>query len=642
MIKFIHQLLFSMKKPILLLAFSFIFAGMIMGQQSNKGIPKVYTNFVYRGDSLFAMNPKTGQLAPYKAIDPLENIYSMGSMPKGTENGIVFDFHHSSFNGTLYYGLFSSQPQKYAYPVYFKRTAPIIKGKARVDLKQLAGRYDIAGWESSGHMKLGYRIVNDNGVILYDGRINISGKGPFSPGLTLTEGPFVNRLSEDGAVISFQTNQPCRPEIQVQNKIFTGPKGAKTNHEIHLSGLESGKKYTYTVKYGDYKESYSFTTAPKEGSRTAFTFAYASDSRKATGGGERNVFGVNAYVMKRMGVLAAKEKAVFMQFTGDLINGYSSNLGQQKLEYVNWKHAVEPFWHYFPFVIAPGNHEAFLKVFDNGSPYGISVDNFPFEKVSAEKVFSKEFVNPTNGPVSEDGSAYDPDKNQSDFPPYKETAYYYIYDNIAMVALNSNYWYTPSVKQIPLTGGNVHGYIMDNQLKWLKQTLKKLQKDNKIDHIFVTIHTPAFPNAGHSGDDMWYHGNNKIRPWVNGKPVKHGIIERRDAFLNLLINENPKVLALLCGDEHNYTRMLINENTPRYPIDYDKPKVLLKGQLWQITNGSAGAPYYGLEKLPWSGFVKKYTTEHALMLFDVHGKKVVLRVINPDTYEMIEQIVLSE
>ena len=101
------------------------------------------------------------------------------------------------------------------------------------------------------------------------------------------------------------------------------------------------------------------------------------------------------------------------------------------------------------------------------------------------------------------------------------------------------------------------------------------------------------------------------------------------------------MLALLCGDEHNYTRMLINDSTPRYPKGYNKPKVALKGHLWQITNGSAGAPYYGLEKLPWSGFVKEYTTEHALMLFDVHGKKVTLRVINPDTFEKIEQLELN-
>lgn len=629
-----------MKKLTNFLVFLF-FVSTLSAQNSEVKIPSVYSNIFYKGAQLFFKNPKTGKQAPKETAQPFETLQNLGASPKGTENGIAFDFHNDQFNGLIYYGLYSSLPQKYAYPVYFKRTAVIKNGKAKIDLKALAGRYDIAGWETTGHMKLGYRIVNNKGEILYDGRINISGKGPFYPDLTITEGPFLNILTSDGVVVSFETNEPCQPYVEVDGKVFKNSKEVGTHHEIQISGLKAGTRYSYTVHYGNYSDTYSFKTAPKEGSRTAFTFAYASDSRKATGGGERDIYGVNGYVLKRMAVLAAKEHAVFMQFTGDLINGYSSCLGQQKLEYANWKDVVGPYWHYMPFVISPGNHEAFLKVFDNGSHYGVSVDNFPFNKVSAEKVFSDEFVNPKNGPVSEDGAYYDPDKKTADFPPYGETAYYYIYDNIAIVALNSNYWYTPNPRQIPLTGGNVHAYIMDNQLKWLENTLAKLQKDKRIDHIFVTIHTPAFPNAGHSGDDMWYHGNNEIRPWVNGKPVKEGIIQRRDDYLNALINENTKVLAILCGDEHNYTRMLINDSTPRYPKGYKYPKLKLKRSIWQITNGSAGAPYYGLEKLPWTGFVKKYTTQHALMLFDIHGKKVVLRVINPDTFEKIEQVELN-
>jgi len=30
-----------------------------------------------------------------------------------------------------------------------------------------------------------------------------------------------------------------------------------------------------------------------------FTFAYTSDSRAGSGGGERNIYGVNAYIMKK-------------------------------------------------------------------------------------------------------------------------------------------------------------------------------------------------------------------------------------------------------------------------------------------------------------------------------------------------------
>jgi len=271
----------------------------------------------------------------------------------------------------------------------------------------------------------------------------------------------------------------------------------------------------------------------------------------------------------------------------------------------------------------------------------LSVDKFPYNTMSGERTYADEFVNFENGPVSEDGSKYDPDKNETDFPSYKETAYYYVYGNMAMIVMYSNYLYTPSTNKIPEIGGNVHGYIMDNQFEWLKNTLLKLDSDPDIDHIMVTIHTPAFPNGGHSGDDMWYNGNNKIRPYIAGKPVKKGIIERRDEFLDLLVNKSDKVVAVLTGDEHNYCRMKLTDETAIYPENWNKKKIKISRPLWHITNGSSGAPYYGQEKMPWSSSVEKFSTQYALMLFRIDGKKISMEVINPDTMEEIENVDLK-
>jgi len=108
-------------------------------------------------------------------------------------------------------------------------------------------------------------------------------------------------------------------------------------------------------------------------------------------------------------------------------------------------------------------------------------------------------------------------------------------------------------------------------------------------------------------------------------------------LLDLCANRSSKVIGFLCGDEHNYNRMVVDENTPRYPVGWDKPRVVLKRPLWQIINGAAGAPFYGQQKLPWSASVKGFTVQNALCLFDVTGKKIVLRVINPDTLEEIDR-----
>ena len=179
-------------------------------------------------------------------------------------------------------------------------------------------------------------------------------------------------------------------------------------------------------------------------------------------------------------------------------------------------------------------------------------------------------------------------------------------------------------------------------MEWLEETLEMFEKDPGIDHVFVTMHTPAFPNGGHVKDDMWYNGSNDWRPFVAGRPVNQGIIERRDRFLDLVVNKSSKVVALLTGDEHNYNRVRITEKMVRYPEPYFPEKIKLQREIWQINNGAAGAPYYAQEKTPWSEHVKGFTTRNALVLIDVEGRKVSMRVINPDTLEPIDEAVLRE
>jgi 3',5'-cyclic AMP phosphodiesterase CpdA len=269
-----------------------------------------------------------------------------------------------------------------------------------------------------------------------------------------------------------------------------------------------------------------------------------------------------------------------------------------------------------------------------------SIDKFPWGSQSSESVFASVVANPVASIQSEDGSAYDPDPATTDFPSYQESVFYYTYANVAMVVLNSNYWYAPSHKTIQFTSGNPHGYIMDNQLDWLEKIIALLEADDDIDHIFVTIHTPAFPNGGHAHNDMWYNGDNSVRPYIAGQPVDKGIIERRDEFLDILINKSKKTLALLCGDEHNYNRMQLTAETNIYPDDYPHERLTVSRPFWQLTNGAAGAPYYAQQQLPWSDQVEIFSTQYALVFFHIEGDRVTIEVLNPDTLEKIEEVEL--
>ena len=555
----------------------------------------------------------------------------------GTHTGLFFDFKDESLNGKLIYGFIPMGDSKHPHPVYFRIPAKIMQGKVAINIAQvLKGTYDMIGWEKSGKGTMGYRVVNEDGRILYDGKVSFKGTGPFEVDVTLVEGPFINLIEPDGATISFDINIPVSSEILVDGKTFKSESEA-THHEIKVSGLNADTEYNYTVKYGDITDIYYFRTAPEAGSRSAFTFAYASDSRAGNGSGERDIYGTNFYIMKKIMALATFKNIRFMQFTGDMINGYLTSRGDMELQYANWKRAIDPFARYFPVFVSMGNHEAFMRIFVNDKSR-FDLDRFPYDTESAEALFASQFVNPLNGPDSEDGASYDPRPEELDFPSYKENVFYYTYDNVAVIALNSDYWYAPTTANIPITSGGMHGYIMDNQMKWLKKTIKGLEKNNNIDHIFITEHTPFFPNGGHVRDDMWYDGNNDKRPWVAGKPLKKGIIERRDELLDIIVNQSTKVVAILTGDEHNYCRTEIGPETPIYDDNWTGKRLTLKRTIYQINNGAAGAPYYAQEQTPWTPFTSSFTTQNALVFFHVNGEKIKMEVLNPDTLETVDEM----
>ena len=628
-----------MNKPTLYLLIGCLLSLPILACAQKITVPASHSNIVRKGKQLYIQQgeKKIPDLSP----EPALTLTQLQAKPKGNANGIYFDFGMEGLNGILYFGLIPYGDSRHPQPVYFRSTAQILGGRSFINIsQQLKGRYDMVGWEKNEEGVIGYRVSNDKGMILYEGRVRFTGNGPFEVACTLIEGPFVDAPSPDGITVSFETSTPTKAWVEVNGQNYEDEE-ATLHHEFRVSRLEADQEYEYTVHYDGFSESYGFKTAPEAGSRRPFSFAYASDSRSGQGGGERDVYGANYYIMKKIMALATYKEASFMQFSGDLIDGYSRSPEEMHVQYANWKRAIEPFAHYLPIFISMGNHEALNRLFyDEETKTAYSIDRFPYETESSEAVFAENFVNPTNGPESEDGASYDPSENSTDFPSYRENVFYYTYDNVAVVVMNSDYWYAPSTSHIPITGGGLHGYIMDQQLEWLRNTIATLETDDNIDHIFITQHTPFFPNGGHVGDDMWYRGNNDFRPYVNGEPLEKGIIERRDQLLDIIVNQSQKVIAILTGDEHNYCRTEIGPDTEIYPEAYEPEKITLSRTIWQINNGAAGAPYYAQEQTPWTNMTRGFTTQNALVFFHVAGEKIIMEVRNPDTLEEVDRMEL--
>lgn len=556
----------------------------------------------------------------------------MISIPTGEETGILLDVKMPEFNGTIAYGPLI-ETAEYPTIAFLPKDVKMTGGKALLEIKKVFIKAnDFFRFQDKGQGIIGYRIINADGRIIYEGRVAFTGKGPYEVVPTIIEGPMVNNVTSGGCVISYETATPIKTSISVAGKIFRD-ESIGTHHEITINSLEPATHYTYAVSYGDRTDKHSFSTASKDGSRMPFTFAFASANRATTGGGERDFGGTNYQSTRAIMGAAMMNHAVFMQTMGDFTTGGNTREDGHLLEYANFKRALEPFWFHAPVYVGFGDHEPNKKsLSDPVSKKAISIEVFPYTSHSGEASFAKAFVNPNNGPESEDGASYDPDPSKMDFPTYKENVFYYTYDNIAMIVLNTEYWES---KDPFISGGCPEGYIMDQQVKWLKETMKKMESNQNIDHIFVNIHGAAFPNGDHLADAKWWNGDNTSRAVVAGIALSKGTIERRDEILDICVNGSKKFLAFLSGDEHNFSFLKVTPETPIYLNGYSGSKIKISRPFYNINNGGGGSAAYGLLPSPWSNNFKYFTQPPVLALITVNGKTVKLSAISAETFGSI-------
>ncbi len=199
----------------------------------------------------------------YELISPPEyTLTQLMGNPKGTKKGLKFDF--MGLNGKMMYGFIPYGDSKHPQPVYFRSSTEIVEGKASIDiLGQLKGTYDMVGWEQSQKGTLGYRVINDSGEFLYDGIVTFNGVGPFKVSATIVEGPFVNLVTSESAVISFTLNKKESAEVKVGETTINSSEAI--NHQVLFSDLSPDTDYSYQVQVGSTSINFSFLTAPEPG-----------------------------------------------------------------------------------------------------------------------------------------------------------------------------------------------------------------------------------------------------------------------------------------------------------------------------------------------------------------------------------------
>ncbi len=492
-------------------------------------------------------------------------------------------------------------------------TSHVVEGR----LQQLEGRdYDVSGLVAQGGGVIHYRVEqyvpSRANARLFDGRFGYLREGEsYRRGAVVSDGPFIDFPGADQrAVVSFETDAPTAAAIALTSSAGDAviDAGSGLRFAVELPPLPPGERVSYRVVVADASggvvpaSDHAFDTPGPPSA--PLRYAVMSDSRSGAAPGEDAYWGNNLSTLRDHMSAALLAGAEMIVFPGDLIDGYTTATTDYVGQLAAWRHAVAPIGHSLPIYEGFGNHESLMRAFSNGAAYGRP------DRESAEALFGDAFVNPSNGPADEGEGT----------PAYGETVYSWDRGNAHFVMLNSNYWWSHPVdddgRQRPLGVQNREGYVMDAQLAWLRADLSAARAAG-AEHIFVFTHEPPFPNGRHADDAMWWGGHPEV-------------VARRDELVRLLMEFD--VLAIFTGDEHNYTRTLIDE---RVSADYS-------GRLWSIVSGGCGAPYCAMRpELPWAGSTEVYSAQQNYLLVDVDGASVRLRALG-ETGQVLDDVVLTE
>ncbi|CAB5079131.1 hypothetical protein D3OALGB2SA_113 [Olavius algarvensis associated proteobacterium Delta 3] len=577
--------------------------------------------------------------------------------------GLRIDLQKNRFSGRIFSAPYPMEVSEsdFDYP-WYRAEEMLRNGRGTIPVSFFFNpKYNVNDWakddpEPIPTYAIGYRLdlrdeKNSRQIGFYDARINFDWNPEHGPmrTVTITEGPFLNVSSDDPsqAIISLETDRVTTALVSVTStngipvqRVESGQ--PKKRHEISVGGLKAGSDYLYRVRVKDGQDNvaitrrYSFQTAPAKGNGDLI-FGFSSDSREGPGGGERTYMGSNRHVLNTIVRDAFRRDARLFLFGGDLVNGYTSQVEDFKLQLKGWKQAFEGFWRTRSVYTAMGNHETVLNVYEDGSYYGISLDKWPYATDSAEALFAREFVNPTNGPTPSDPRR----------PSYRENVYRFQYGPVLFIAFNNNYWWTSCDPHLPDTcrcreyGGSPEGYILEDQLNWIESALEQAELDASVRFIFLFAQEPVFPAGGHVTDAMWWHGNNRIRAYTKSRdstrvlPETLGIIEVRNRLWRAVAGSS-KVAAVLTSDEHAYHRTLIDATTPvgRYPeddldgdgkLDRASPNPAFIHPTWHVTCGAAGAPFHNREPTPWRPAI--FSSQSGYTLIRVSGDRASLQFI---------------
>lgn len=554
-----------------------------------------------------------------RAFDMLFTVAPHAVLNEEGELEVRWQTREPTPRGVVYLGL-RVEEDPLAAPRHRREFAEALDGAARAHRvvapvrSVLKPAYDVNRVLERGYGEVAWRVEaydpQGGSTVSFDGRTAFRLDGPrFVQLPTITVGPSVHRLDADTWVLRVETDVPTAAAARIDSLDVVTSDAASMQHELVFVGLTSlpSAAHTATVAVSNGVES---SLAPSRSFQRyvggPLRVAIASDSRSGVAPGLESYGGVNATVLHSLFTRAAREGIHAIFFPGDLIDGYVTEPEVYDWQLRHWLQVTEPVGGAVPIYTGMGNHEALVHLWsDRRMLYRAGAE-------SAEERFAAMMVNPR--------SSYPPARPGE--PSYAETVYGVDLGEVHFAMLNTNYAYA-RYRRGEVEGsverygglGNREGSLRPEQLAWLDSDLQAA-RDRGAKHLIVMGHEPAFPAGGHKHDAMWWHGEIEE---VNAM---------RESFWRILGKYG--VLAYVSGDEHNYSRALIGDETV--------PGA--QASVWSIISGGCGAPYYAKD-VPeaYAERLHTFSAQQHITLWTFDGDRVVLEVIGI-TGGLIERVEL--
>ena len=435
----------------------------------------------------------------------------------------------------------------------------------------------------------------------------------------LVSGPWLDRVGPGEAWLSWELDLAAEvlldfgpadsvpPEPAVADDAPPDARGwrrlrfpAARSGSVRLDQLSAETRYAYHVRLIDAEgcslptRRWEFSTPPAPGrcrEGRPIRIAFMSDSRGGAAGVEENVEGTNRRMIQRLMIQAERAGADLILFGGDLIDGYTTDPEHYRAQLAAWKQAAECVGPRLPIYEGMGNHEMLADDFSAEDAHLTTRYRDRAGPESSESLFAEAFVNPENGPPPPGPAS----------PPFRENVYSFDVGPVHVVALNNTYDVASHPAEL---GGYREGWFPDEELAWLDADLSRARARGQ-EQILVFAHEPAFPCGGHAGDAMYWGG------------TKPEVLAMRDRFWEILMRHG--VRAAMFGDEHNYSRLRLDERLGEF---YRTP-------VWQIVSGGVGAPFYAADPdLPWSHLVQAFSAIQHFCLLELGPEGVCLTVID--------------